>query len=110
MVPPDAGYPGSPAGGVLAMPKHPPQRQWGFTEAAAAPLWTGEGGVGSGRDERGRRGHWQRRRWQDGATCRPSPLIPLAPPLPVGHLVVEEAGEGLLRLRAQRAAWWRERQ
>lgn len=32
-------------------------------------------------------------------------LISQAPPLPVGHLVVEEAGERLLRLRTQRAAW-----
>lgn len=84
-----------------SMAKHPPQRQSGCIEAAAAPLWTGEGGVGSGRD-----GQWQRRRRSDGATCWPSPLIRLAPPLPVGHLVVEEAGEGLLRLRAQRAPWW----
>lgn len=35
-------------------------------------------------------------------------LISQAPPLPVGYLVVEEAGEHLLRLRAQRAAWQRE--
>lgn len=29
------------------------------------------------------------------------------PPLPVGHLVAEEAREGLLRLRAQRTTWTR---
>lgn len=30
-----------------------------------------------------------------------------APPLPVGHLVAEEAREGLLRFRAERPTWAR---